>query len=69
VIERAPSLFIGGISDWEVRRSPGALKAMQQVACTRLLGVHLVDGAGHSIPEEQPERVNRLLINFLSQAK
>jgi pimeloyl-ACP methyl ester carboxylesterase len=64
-----PSLFIGGANDWGVRQSPGALEAMQHGACTRLLGVHLVDGAGHSIPEEQPERVNRLLTDFLSQAK
>jgi pimeloyl-ACP methyl ester carboxylesterase len=64
-----PSLFIGGVSDWGVRQSPGAFEAMQHGACTRLLGVHLVEGAGHSIPEEQPERVNRLFINFLSQAK
>ena len=36
-------------------------------ASRRLLGVHLVDGAGHSIAEEQPEAVNRLLIEFLAR--
>ncbi len=64
-----PSCFIGGADDWGVRQSPGAFEAMQQGACTRLLGVHLVAGAGHSIPEEQPERVNRLLLGFLRQAR
>jgi pimeloyl-ACP methyl ester carboxylesterase len=62
-----PSCFIGGASDWGVRQSPGAFEAMQQGACTHLLGAHLVDGSGHSIPEEQPEQVNRLLVAFLRQ--
>ena len=64
-----PTLFIGGAHDWGVRQSPGAFKDMQRGACTRLLGVHLVDGAGHSIPEEQPEKVDHLFIDFFSQAK
>jgi pimeloyl-ACP methyl ester carboxylesterase len=34
-------------------------------ACKRLLAVHIVTGAGHSIAEEQPEEVNRILIEFL----
>jgi pimeloyl-ACP methyl ester carboxylesterase len=41
---------------------------MQDV-CTRLLDVHLIEGAGHSIPEEQPEQVNRLLIEFMQRAR
>ncbi|MDB6046735.1 MAG: alpha/beta hydrolase [Gammaproteobacteria bacterium] len=64
-----PSCFIGGSSDWGPRQSPSALDAMQHGACTRLLGVHLVDGAGHSIPEEQPEQVNTILIDFLQRAE
>lgn len=60
-----PALFIGGSSDWGPRQSPGALEAMQSGACTDLKGVHLIHGAGHSIPEEQPEQVNRLLLRFL----
>jgi pimeloyl-ACP methyl ester carboxylesterase len=63
-----PSCFIGGASDWGVRQSPGAFEAMQDV-CTRLLDVHLIEGAGHSIPEEQPEQVNRLLIEFMQRAR
>jgi hypothetical protein len=38
-------------------------------ACTQLLGVHFVNGAGHSLAEEQPEQVNRLLFDFLRQAQ
>jgi pimeloyl-ACP methyl ester carboxylesterase len=49
--------------------SRAAFEAMQKSACRRLLGVHLVRGAGHSVAEEQPDEVNRLLIEFLQQAK
>jgi pimeloyl-ACP methyl ester carboxylesterase len=52
-----------------VYQTPGAFEAMQHGACTRLMGVHLVKDAGHSVVEEQPEEVNRLLIEFLRQAK
>jgi len=63
-----PACFIGGASDWGVRQSPGAFEAMP-AACTRLMGVHLIDGAGHSIPEEQPQKVNELLIEFLQAVR
>jgi pimeloyl-ACP methyl ester carboxylesterase len=64
-----PSAFIGGASDWGVQQRPGALEKMNGTACTRMLGVHLVDGAGHWVQQEQPEAVNRLLIGFLEQSK
>ena len=60
-----PSLFISGKSDWGVYQNPGALERMQKVACTKMAGVHLVDGAGHWVQQEQPEAVSRLLIQFL----
>ena len=60
-----PSLFIGGKSDWGVYQTPGALESMQTKACTRMQGVHLVDGAGHWVQQEQPEAVSRLLVPFL----
>jgi pimeloyl-ACP methyl ester carboxylesterase len=56
--------YIGGGNEWAVYQSPGAFEAMSKV-CTRLQGVHLVPGAGHSLAEEQPEAVSRLLIDFL----
>jgi pimeloyl-ACP methyl ester carboxylesterase len=62
-----PACFIGGANDWGVRQAPGAYEAMHE-ACTRLVGIHLVDGAGHSVPEEQPQKVSRLLINFIQRA-
>ncbi len=62
-----PSMFIGGKSDWGVYQNPGALERMQKSACTRMLGVHLVDGAGHWVQQEQPEHVTRLLLQFLQR--
>jgi len=62
-----PSCFIAGASDWGVYQSQGAFEEMQQAACTRFLGAHLVEGAGHSTAEEQPGKVNRLLIEFLQR--
>jgi pimeloyl-ACP methyl ester carboxylesterase len=60
-----PSLFIGGKSDWGVYQNPGAVERMQKTACTAMRGVHLVDGAGHWVQQEQPQAVSNLLIQFL----
>jgi len=62
-----PSLFIAGKSDWGTYQRPGNFERMQQTACTRMLGCHLIDGAGHWVQQEQPERVSELLIRFLRQ--
>ena len=62
-----PSIFISGKSDWGVQQRPGAFEKMQQAACTRMVGVHLLDGAGHWVQQEQPEAVNNLLVDFLRQ--
>jgi pimeloyl-ACP methyl ester carboxylesterase len=63
-----PSCFIGGKSDWGVYQKPGDLEAMQTKACTRMLGVHLIEGAGHWVQQEQPEKVGALLVEFLGLA-
>jgi len=62
-----PSCFIGGNSDWGVFQRPGDLEDMQTKACTRMLGTHLVEGAGHWVQQEQPEKVSALLLEFLRQ--
>ena len=64
-----PACFIGGTSDWCVRQSPGALEKMQTQACTRLKGVHMLPGAGHWVQQEQPAAVNRVLLEFIEQAR
>jgi pimeloyl-ACP methyl ester carboxylesterase len=63
-----PAMFIGGARDWGVYQTPGAFEGMQHGVCTRMLGVHLIDGAGHWMAEEQPQQVNQLLIDFLHRA-
>ena len=60
-----PSIFIAGASDWGSYQSPGALERMQNTACTDMRAVHMVDGAGHWVQQEQPEETSRLLIEFL----
>ena len=60
-----PSTFIAGKSDWGTYQRPGNFERMQQNACTRMLGCHLIDGAGHWVQQEQPERVSALLTEFL----
>jgi pimeloyl-ACP methyl ester carboxylesterase len=60
-----PSMFVGGKSDWGPFQTPGALESMQTRACTRMMGVQLVEGAGHWVQQEQPEQVSRLLVKFL----
>ena len=60
-----PSMFIGGTSDWGVYQTAGATESMQKTACTRMVGFHLVDGAGHWVQQEQPGKVTELLTKFL----
>ncbi|MGH7048123.1 MAG: alpha/beta fold hydrolase [Stellaceae bacterium] len=60
-----PSLFIAGKSDWGTYQRPGNFERMQGTSCTRMLGCHLLDGAGHWVQQEQPAEVSRLLIGFL----
>jgi pimeloyl-ACP methyl ester carboxylesterase len=62
-----PACYIGGAREWGVYQRPGAYQAMSK-ACTRLQGTHLIPDAGHSVVEEQPATVNRILIEFLNKA-
>lgn len=59
-----PSMFISGAKDWGTYQAPGALQRMQSGICTRFDGVHLVDGAGHWVMQEQPDEVSRCLLSF-----
>ena len=60
-----PSCFISGRQDWGTYQRPGVFEIMQTTACTRMLGCHLVDGAGHWVQQEQPAEVGRLLLAIL----
>ena len=61
-----PSCFISGKQDWGTYQRPGVFETMQRTACTRMLGAHLVERAGHWVQQEQPGEVSRLLLQFLS---
>jgi pimeloyl-ACP methyl ester carboxylesterase len=62
-----PSMFVAGKSDWGTYQRPGNFERMQTAACTRMIGVHLIDGAGHWVQQEQPEQVAQLLCGFLQR--
>jgi pimeloyl-ACP methyl ester carboxylesterase len=64
-----PSCFISGKQDWGTYQRPGVFEAMQASACTRMIGCHLVEGAGHWVQQEQPSEVSRLLLEFLQKAQ
>jgi pimeloyl-ACP methyl ester carboxylesterase len=61
-----PSLFIAGASDWGIYQKPGELERMHGTSCTDFRGVHLVEGAGHWVQQEQPARTMELLLDFFS---
>ena len=63
-----PSCFIAGKSDWGIYQRPGRdMIEMQKNALTNMRGCHLVDGAGHWVQQEQPEKTSALLLDFLKQ--
>ena len=64
-----PSCFISGRQDWGIFQRPGALETMQRTACTDMRAVHLIDGAGHWVQQEQAAEVSRLLLGFLQDVR
>ncbi len=62
-----PALFLAGRSDWGVYQKPGDFENMQQRACLDLRGCQLIDGAGHWVQQEQPQRVLTYLLPFLNR--
>ena len=57
-----PSCFISGSSDWGAFQRPGAIDRMKTVACTDFRDVHMLDGAGHWVQQEQPDQVGEILL-------
>jgi pimeloyl-ACP methyl ester carboxylesterase len=60
-----PALFIAGAAEWVPYMVPDSLERMQATACTKLRGIHFVEGVGHWVQQEQPEEVSRLILEFL----
>ena len=61
-----PSAYIAGASDWGIYQRPGDFQRMSARACTDMRCVALIDGAGHWVQQEQPGRVTRTLLEFLT---
>jgi pimeloyl-ACP methyl ester carboxylesterase len=59
-----PATFIAGASDWGIHQFPLALAKMQAQSCADFRGLHLIEGAGHWVQQEQPEAVVERLLNF-----
>jgi len=45
-------------------RVAGALQQMQHKARTKMQNVHIIEGAGQRVQQEQPEQVTRSLLIF-----
>ena len=57
---------ISGKQDWGANRGVGGPEKAGQRGFTKFKGVHMVDGGGHWVHEEQPEIVSQLLTSFLN---
>jgi len=63
-----PVMFLSGKQDWGNYQQPGAFESYEDDAVVKdgcCKGVTLVDGAGHWIAQEQPERVIEEVLKFL----
>jgi len=60
-----PAAYVAGAADWGMFQKPGELQRMQHEACSRFVGLHVLDGAGHWVQQERPEEVNQALLEFL----
>ena len=60
-----PAMYMAGFHDWGSYQAPGAFEHMQGTACTRMVGRHLIENAGHWVQQEQADEVSRLLLEFI----
>ncbi|KAF2279617.1 alpha/beta-hydrolase [Westerdykella ornata] len=60
-----PSIYISGAKDWGNYQEPGALERLPET-CTQFKGVKLIEGAGHWLPQEQPEKTVAAILDFLN---
>ncbi|TCJ97457.1 alpha/beta hydrolase [Nocardia alba] len=62
-----PTQFIAGQCDWGIWQTPGGLRTMAEVVCTRFGGSLLIPDAGHWVQQEQPLAVLAQLSRFLDE--
>ncbi|TKA55843.1 hypothetical protein B0A49_13010 [Cryomyces minteri] len=65
-----PSCFISGAKDWGNYQQPGALEGYvgrdgNAGSCSDFRGARILEGAGHWVQQEQPERVVEEVLEFL----
>ena len=50
-------------------RRPACSRRCRRTVCTQWRGTHFVDGAGHWVQQEQPEKASKLLLEFLGGSR
>jgi len=63
-----PTCFISGNKDWGNYQQPGAIDAYNET-CTDFRGVTFIEGAGHWVQQERPEKVLDAVFAFLDSLK
>jgi pimeloyl-ACP methyl ester carboxylesterase len=61
-----PTIYATGSLDVVLEIAAAQYEAME-TNCTRLVGKHLIPGAGHWIQQERPTEINELLTCFLTE--
>lgn len=59
-----PCLFVSGQKDWGSFQEPGAVENMANV-CSYFRGTRYIEGAGHWLPQEQPEAAVRNILEII----
>ena len=67
-----PTVFVAGKKDWGTYQEPGAVEAMEQGKSVKewcYKGTVLVDGAGHWVNQEQPERCVQEIMKIVREVE
>ena len=64
-----PTVLVAGRADWGTFQTPGALDAVRDTLATEPVPIHFVEGAGHWIQQEQPERLAGHIMAFLAETR
>jgi pimeloyl-ACP methyl ester carboxylesterase len=48
-----------------VQQIPGGFERLQTQVCTKMAESHIIPGAGHWLPQEQPDKAAALMLRFL----